>query len=59
MDATEREQLRQDIERSEEMRARLREQLAANKDVDLVAAWSEIEMLDQDIARRIRKRHVG
>jgi hypothetical protein len=50
----ERERLRQDIKRSEEMRATLRAKLARGKDEDLVAAWRDIEALDLDIARRIR-----
>ena len=49
-----REQLRQDIRRSEELRATLRAKLARGKDEDLIAAWHDIEALDLDIAQRIR-----
>ena len=46
----ERERLRQDIKRSEEMRATLRAKLARGKDQDLIVAWQDIEALDLDIA---------
>jgi hypothetical protein len=47
----------QDIERSEQMRAAIREKLARNEEIDLIEAWSELEQLDMEIARSIRKRH--
>jgi hypothetical protein len=47
-------QLRRDIERSEQMRADIREKLAEGQDIDLVAAWEDLEQLDMDIAKRIR-----
>ena len=47
-----------DIERSIQMRQFLQERLAAQGDVDLVEEWREIEELDMDIARKIRKHRV-
>lgn len=47
-----------DIERSVQMRSMLRQRLASNEEVDLVAEWQEIEQLDLEIARRIRKRPI-
>ena len=44
-----------DIERSVQMRTMLRQKLATNQEVDLVEEWNEIEQLDLDIARQIRK----
>jgi hypothetical protein len=46
------------IERSVQMRSMLRQRLAGNEEVDLVAEWQEIEQLDLEIARRIRKRPI-
>lgn len=42
-----------DIRHSEEMRAKIRERLAAHEDFDLVAAWEELEVLDNSIRKRI------
>ena len=50
------EQLRQDIDRSVQMRAAISKKLAQNDEFNLLEAWNELEQLDQDIARRIRKR---
>ena len=47
-----------DIERSVQMLTMLRQKLATNQDVDLVAEWNEIEQLDLEIARKIRKRPI-
>jgi hypothetical protein len=47
-----------DIERSVQMRTMLRQKLATNQDVDLVEEWNEIEQLDLEIARKIRKRPI-
>ena len=44
-----------DIERSVQMRTMLRQKLATNQEVDLVEEWNEIEQLDLEIARKIRK----
>ena len=44
-----------DIERSVELRTMLRQKLATNQEVDLVEEWNEIEQLDLEIARKIRK----
>ena len=44
-----------DIERSVQMRTTLRQKLATNQEVDLVEEWNEIEQLDLEIARKIRK----
>ena len=50
----ERGQLRRDIERSEWKRSEIRQTLAAGRDIDVVAAWEDLERLDADIAKRIR-----
>ena len=47
-----------DIERSVQMRTMLRQRLATNQEVDLVEEWNEIEQLDLEIARKIRKRPI-
>ena len=47
-----------DIERSVQMRTMLRQKLASNQEVDLVEEWNEIEQLDLEIARKIRKRPI-
>jgi len=46
------------IERSMQMRKMLHEKLRTNADVDLVEEWNEIEQLDLEIARTIRKRPI-
>lgn len=51
----EREQLRQDIKRSDELRAGIRAKLARGKDQDVVTGWDDIERLDAEIARRVRQ----
>jgi hypothetical protein len=47
-----------DIERSVQMRTMLRQKLASNQEVDLVEEWKEIEQLDLEIVRNIRKRPI-
>jgi len=47
-----------DIERSVQMRTMLCQKLATNQEVDLVEEWNEIEQLDLEIARKIRKRPI-
>ena len=47
-----------DIERSVQMRTMLRQKLDTNQEVDLVEEWNEIEQLDLEIARKIRKRPI-
>jgi hypothetical protein len=47
-----------DVERSVQMRTMLRQKLATNQEVDLVEEWHEIEQLDLEIARKIRKRPI-
>jgi hypothetical protein len=54
-DLADREQLREDIKRSESLRADIREKLARGKDRDLLADWQNIERLDLDIGRRLRR----
>jgi hypothetical protein len=54
--SAERERLMQDLDRSVEMRQRIKQRLANNEDIDLVEAWNELEQLDMEIARKIRKR---
>ena len=40
------------------MRTMLRQKLAGNQEVDLVEEWKEIEQLDLEIVRKIRKRPI-
>ena len=47
-----------DIERSVQMRTMLRQKLTTNQEVDVVEEWNEIEQLDLEIARKIRKRPI-
>jgi hypothetical protein len=47
-----------DIDRSVQMRTMLRQKLATNQEVDLVEEWKDIEQLDLEIARTIRKRPI-
>jgi hypothetical protein len=47
-----------DIERSIQMRKMLNEKLSGNQEVDLTEEWQEIEQLDLEIARKIRKRQI-
>ena len=47
-----------DIERSVQMRTMLRQKLATNQEIDLVEEWNEIEQLDLEITRKIRKRPI-
>jgi hypothetical protein len=47
--------LMDDIERSVQMRSMLLQRLNRNEAVDLVEEWNEIEQLDTEIARKIRK----
>jgi hypothetical protein len=54
LNAEQRGQLRRDIERSERMRAEVREKLEAGEDLDLITAWEIIEALDLEIGKRIR-----
>ena len=49
------ESLVEDLERSIQMRSVLRQRLMRNEEVDLVSEWNEIEQLDAEIARKIRK----
>ena len=51
----EREQLRQDLKKSEALRADIRAMLARGKDQDLLTIWETVEALDVTIARQIRK----
>ena len=50
--------LRLDLERSIQMRSMLAQRLTTNEEVDLVAEWQEIEQLDLEITRKIRKRPI-
>jgi hypothetical protein len=54
-DLEKREQIRQDLKRSEEMRTEIRAKLARGKDEGLLAAWQDIERLDLAIGRQIRQ----
>lgn len=49
-----REQLRQDLKRSEDLRSEMRAKLARGNDANLLEAWQDIERLDLNIGRRIR-----
>jgi hypothetical protein len=54
LNAEQRGQLRRDIERSERLRAEMREKIEAGQDIDLVNAWEVLEQLDLEIGKRIR-----
>ena len=58
MDASQVAALMLDIERSIQMRKALYDRLAHKEDVDLVEEWHEIEQLDLEVARKIRKRPI-
>ena len=47
-----------DIDRSVQLRMMLSRKLTSNEEVDLVEEWHEIEQLDLEIARKIRKRPI-
>ncbi len=47
-----------DIERSVQMRKSLHERLGRKEEVDLVDEWHEIEQIDLEIAKKIRKRPI-
>ena len=47
-----------DIDRSVQMRMMLSRKLTSNEEADLVEEWHEIEQLDLEIARKIRKRPI-
>ena len=47
-----------DIDRSVQMRMMLSRKLTSKQEVDLVEEWHQIEQLDQEIARKIRKRPI-
>ena len=59
MDQDELAQLSLHIERSIDVRQSLRATLASGQPVDLIKEWEEIEKLDHEIARMIRKRPPG
>jgi len=44
-----------DIDRSVQMRMMLSRKLTSKQEVDLVEEWHQIEQLDQETARKIRK----
>ena len=58
MKKEEAESLAGDIERSVQLRSMLLQRLNNNEAVDLVREWNEIEQLDTEIARKIRKQPI-
>jgi hypothetical protein len=56
MDRDESAQLALAIQRSVEMRQALHQKLSGGEPVDLLKEWQDIERLDHEIVRKIRKR---
>jgi hypothetical protein len=55
MTSEERAQLVEDIKRSNNMRRDVVERAELSEDFDLLAAWEEVEKLDDSIVKRILK----
>ena len=53
MTADERAQLVEDIKKSDNLRRGIVERAELSKDFDILAAWEEVEKLDESISRRI------
>ena len=53
MTADERAQLVEDIKRSDNLRRGIVERAELSKDFDILAAWEEVEKLDESITARI------
>ena len=45
-----------DLERSIQLRQEIQEQLRRGEFVDLVSAWENVERIDHQVTRKIRKR---
>ena len=54
MTLDERAQLVEDIKKSDNLRRGIVERAELSKDFDILAAWEEVEKLDESIDRRIR-----
>ena len=55
MNVDERDQLVEDIKRSNNLRADIVERAQADKDFDILAAWEVVEELDNSINARVIK----
>jgi len=53
MTADERAQLVEDIKRSDNLRRGIVERAELSKDFDILAAWEEVQKLDESITKRI------
>ena len=53
MTADERAQLVEDIKRSDNLRRGIVERAELSEDFDVLAAWEEVEKLDESITKRI------
>ena len=53
MTSDERAQLVEDIKRSDNLRRGIVERAELSQDFDILAAWEEVEKLDESITRRI------
>ena len=53
MTSDERAQLVEDIKRSDNLRRGIVERAELSKDFDILAAWEEVEKLDESITKRI------
>jgi hypothetical protein len=53
MTLDERAQLVEDIKKSDNLRRGIVERAELSKDFDILAAWEEVEKLDESISRRI------
>jgi hypothetical protein len=53
MTADERAQLVEDIKKSDNLRRGLVERAELSKDFDILAAWEEVQKLDESITKRI------
>ena len=53
MTSDERAQLVEDIKKSDNLRRGIVERAELSKDLDILAAWEEVEKLDESITKRI------
>jgi hypothetical protein len=53
MTSDERAQLVEDIKKSDNLRRGIVERAELSKDFDILAAWEEVEKLDESISKRI------
>lgn len=53
MDPDERAQLIEDIKRSTQLRAHIIEQAESDRNFDIIAAWQDLDEMDQSISARV------